>query len=105
MLVAPLSVLFGNTLPLHRLVTGIFIVASCLLVFFATFRVSRSAQDSFTASTLLYAGLLFNATPIASTSSLGLFLFLCSLLVPWYYRFSNRSLRFALALRVLAFFG
>jgi len=105
MLVAPLTALFGNTLQLHRLVTGAFIIASCVLVFFATLRVSHSARDSFAASILLYAGLLFYATPVASPSSLGLFLFLSSLLVPWYYGFSNRSLGIALALGLLAFFG
>jgi hypothetical protein len=105
MLVAPLTALFGNTLQLHRLVTGAFIIASCVLVFFVTLRVSQSARDSFAASILLYAGLLFYATPMASPSSVGLFLFLSSLFIPWYYGFSNRSLGVALALGLLAFFG
>ncbi len=96
---------FGNTLVLHRAITGIFILTSCLLIFFVTNKISQSPRNSFAASILLYAGLLYYATPIASPTSLGLFLFLLSLFIPWFYGFSNRSLIAALILGVMAFYG
>jgi hypothetical protein len=96
---------FGNTLVLHRAIVGIFILASCLLIFLVTNKISQSPQNSFAASILLYAGLLYYATPIASPTSLGLFLFLSSLIIPWMYGFSNRSLLAALVLGVMAFYG
>ena len=105
MLVAPAALVFGNTLQVHRVVVGIFILASCLLVFLLTNRASASARNSFAASILFYAGLLYYSTPIAGPTSLGLFLFLSSLIIPQFYGFSNRSLFSALILGVMAFYG
>jgi hypothetical protein len=60
--------------------------------------------ESFTAAALLYAGLLHYSTPIASPNSLGLFLFLSAITIPWVYGFSKRSLCAAIALGILAFY-
>ena len=105
MVVAPLSLAFGNTLFLHRTVVGIFIAAACCLLFFVTRRASGSPRYSLAAAALFYAGLLYYSTPIASPNSTGILLFLLSIFVPWYCAFSNRSLLAALVLGVLAFYG
>ena len=76
LLVAPLSQAFGATLELHRLVAGLFILASCAILFYVCRKESAARTESFAAATLLYAGLLYYSTPIASPNSLGLFLFL-----------------------------
>ena len=105
MVVAPLSLAFGNTLLLHRAVVGIFIVAACCLLFSVTYRASGSPRNSLAAAALFYAGLLYYSTPIASPNSTGILLFLLSIFVPWYCAFSNRSLVAALVFGVLAFYG
>lgn len=102
--VAPLSHVFGNTLQLHRVVSGLFIVACSVLCFFLCRRDSGKVTESFIAALLVYAGLLFYSTPIASPNSLGLFLFLSAIAIPWVNRFSTRSLGIAIVLGILAFY-
>jgi hypothetical protein len=89
---------------LHRVVVGLFIMASSALCFYFCRKESGSRVDSFTAAALVYAGLLYYSTPIASPNSLGLFLFLSAIIVPWLYDFSTRSLAASLALGILAFY-
>jgi hypothetical protein len=96
---------FGNTLPLHRAVNGIFLLASCVLCFLLTYRGSRSISYSVAAGLIFYAGLLHYSTPIAGPNGLGLFLFLSGLCIPWFFNFSNRSLAAALVLGVMAFYA
>ncbi len=82
LLVAPLSLVFGNTLQLHRGVSAIFILAASGLCGLAARRYCRSALYGATAAVLLYAALLFYATPVSSTNAPGVALFLAGLLVP-----------------------
>lgn len=103
--VAPLAIVLGNTFLVHRSVAGIFIFLSCLLCYFATLKGSRSRPDSMAAAVTLYAALLFYATPVASTNSIGTFLFLLSLLIPWMYDFTNKSLVVGLICGLLAFYS
>jgi hypothetical protein len=102
-LVAPLTRVFGNTLELHRAVNGLFLLASCAICFYLCRRDSGTRTESFTAAVLVYAGLLFYSTPIASTNGLGLFLFLAAIAVPWVHGFSTRSLLVSIVLGILAF--
>jgi hypothetical protein len=104
-IVAPFSLVFGNTLQLHRLVAGVFIVAACCLLFIVTNKASKSPRDSFPAATMFYAGLLYYSTPVASPNGIGILLFLSTLFIPWLNRFSNRSLLVALLLGVMSFYG
>ncbi len=103
-LVAPLSAFFGNSLELHRIVAGLFILACSALCFYLCRRESGTRTDSFIAAALFYAALLFYSTPIASPNSVGLFLFLCAITVPWVYGFSTRSLFVTILLGILAFY-
>ena len=102
--VAPISNTLGNTLWLHRLVSGIFIIATCALCYFLCRKASATRTDSLAAAIILYAGLLYYSTPIASPNSMGVFLFLSATCIPWFFRFSSRSLAVSLALGILAFY-
>ena len=104
-IVAPFSLYFGNTLETHRLVAGIFILASVILFFTVSRRAGLSIACGMASAAMFYAGLLYYSTPIASPNSVGLFLFLVSVVAPWYGNFSNRSLVCALIAGVLAFYG
>ena len=103
-LVAPLSRVFGATLELHRLVAALFILACCAIIFYVCRKELVARTESFAAATLLYAGLLYYSTPIASPNSLGLFLFLSAIIIPWVYGFSKSSLCTAIILGILAFY-
>jgi hypothetical protein len=103
--VAPLTWVFGNTLGVHRGVAGLFIILSCLVCFLAALKRTRSSVNSLAVAVLLYAGLLYYATPIASPNSTGLFFFLLSITIPWHYGFSSRSLAMGLFCGLLAFYS
>ncbi len=103
-LVAPLARVFGNTFELHRIVCAIFILACCALCYYLCRRASGGRTESFIAAALCYAALLHYSTPVASTNSLGLFLFLSAITVPWVNGFSTRSLAVAILLGILAFY-
>lgn len=104
-IVAPLTWVFDNNLQLHRAVSALFIFLSCGLCVIAVYRQTRSAVHSAAAGACIYAGFLFYSTPVASTNALGVFFYLCLLIGPWLYNFSNRSLVFALVGGVLAFYA
>lgn len=103
--VAPLTKLFGNTMQLHRVVSAIFIAATCMLLFAVSFRESRSVRDSFAAAILIYASFLFYSTPISGPNAIGLFFFFASLAIPWLFGFSRTSLFAALVAGLLAFYS
>jgi len=104
MLVAPLSLVFGNTFQLHRTVSAIFILLASLLAGLATWRNSGSRQHGAAAAVMLYGALLFYATPVSSTNAAGVALFLAGVIVPWWRGFSNGSLIFALLCGLLVFY-
>ena len=105
LIAAPLTLIFSNTLELHRVLAAFFIIASCLLSFATTFKSSQSLMHAFSSAAIFYSGLLFYSTPIASPNSTGLFFFLACICIPWMCNFSNRSLVFAAIFGILAFFG
>lgn len=105
LIVTPLSEVFGNTLPLHRAVAGLFILLSCGLCYLIVRRQGNSKLEGVAAATLWYAALLYYSTPIASPNSLGVFLFFASISIPYLFDFSNRSLGVAVVVGVLAFYG
>jgi hypothetical protein len=104
-IVAPLSSVFGNSLPLHRTVAGIFILFTCAILYTVTRKQGNSRLESFAASALLYAALLYYATPISSPTSLGVLLFFASITIPWLCRFSTPSLCVSIILGILAFYS
>jgi 4-amino-4-deoxy-L-arabinose transferase-like glycosyltransferase len=104
LLVAPLSLLFGNTFQLHRSVSAVFIVASSALCGFTAIRNGASRLNGMAVTLLMYAALLFYGTPVSSTNAPGVALFLAGLLVPWFCRFGTGSLVFSLLCGLLSFY-
>ena len=102
--VAPLSYIFGNTFELHRVLSALFILGSCSLSYFLCRRESGRRIESLAAAALVYAGLLYYSTPVASPNALGLLLFLGAITVPWINGFSARSLGVSIVLGILAFY-
>jgi hypothetical protein len=105
LLAAPLSGLFGNSLAYHRAISALFIVASCLLCLLALRRRGSHWAHAIAAVALIYAALLYYATPVASTNGTGMFFFLASVLVPWLDGFRTRSLAWSIGLGVSAFYS
>ncbi|MDC0362146.1 hypothetical protein OAN12_03800 [Halioglobus sp.] len=103
-IVAPAAVLFNNSLTLHRLISALFIAASCAICFLLCRKRLVSRTDSAIAASLFYAALLFYSTPIASPNSLGLFLFLTAIAIPYICGFSKRTLAATIGCSILAFF-
>lgn len=103
-LVAPFTQWFGNTLELHRWISGGLILLSVALCSLAAFRATGSRLYSAAAGVMIYAALLFYSTPVASTNALGILLYLSILLVPWLLNFSRGSLVAALVFGVLVFY-
>ena len=103
-LIAPLSLLFGNTFQLHRSVSAIFILVASLLCGLAAIRNGSTLRNGAAVTLLMYSALLFYATPVSSTNALGVALFLAGLLIPWLYQFSRSSLIFSLGCGLLSFF-
>jgi len=90
----------------HRSVTAVFILGSCFIIGLVLKRLKVPFYHIFPAATLLYAFLLFpgTTTPFAGPHSLGLFLFLLSVFIPWFKNYSPMSLGISLAAGILAFY-
>jgi hypothetical protein len=99
----PFAKIFGSGLQLHRAVSGIFILLSCLVVFLFARTEKHHILPSLTVSLILYASLLYGVTPLVRPDSLGLFLFLLSLYLPLRYGYSLRSLFISAFIGVFAF--
>ena len=102
---APFTKYFGNTFQTLRSVSAFFIFLSTGLFFYVTWRASKSFIASLVIATSCYAGFIYYATVVASTNSTGLFFFLCTVFIPWLFRFSLASLIFSAVCGVLAFFS
>lgn len=103
LIVYPFAKLFGTTLPVHRAVSAFFVLASCFVLFLAMRWIKVSLFLSLAATIIFYGHLLFFITPLARPDSLGLFLFLCSILIPWRYNFSLLSLIISILFAILGF--
>jgi hypothetical protein len=102
-LVLSLAQLFGTTLPVHRVVSALFIFSACS-VFFAALRWRRvSLVFSLSATLILYAHLLYFTTPLARPDGLGFFLFLYSILIPWRFQYSSWSRLVSVIFGILGF--
>ncbi|MFK8049904.1 MAG: hypothetical protein AB8B81_15865 [Halioglobus sp.] len=103
-LVAPLTHIFGNTFLLHRSVSAVFIIIAAGLCGIATQKITRNWRFALATFALMYAALLFYGTPVASTNAPGVAIFIASWMVPWWAKFSHKSLVFALVCGLLSFY-
>jgi hypothetical protein len=102
LLVYPLAKIFGLSLPIHRILSGLFIVSTCIGTFGILYKkLQVSWLLSLSASTILYAQLIYLVNPLARPDGLGLFIFLTGLYIPWQYQFSRLSLLASVVLGIL----
>lgn len=102
LVVYPFALLFGSTLPVHRIVTAFCVWGTCYLFFRATHRLNASLFLGLGFTLILYRYFLIG-TPTARPDGLGVLLFLASVFVPWKSNYSRSSLILSIILGVLAF--
>jgi len=102
----PWAKLFGTTILVHRAVTGFFILASCTLMFFVLNRLSVAFLLNCWAVLMLYASLLYpvTSTPTIDPAATGMFFMLMTIFIPWFYKYSNKSLIISILFAILAFY-
>ena len=103
LVVYPFAKVFGSTLIVHRSISAFFIFASCIVLFMIANRMKVALSLSCIGVAIFYAHLLFFAAPQARPDSLGMFLFLCSIFIPWKFSYSNISLLPSIIIGILAF--
>lgn len=91
-LTLPLAKIYGSNLFTHKLVTGIFILATIFV--FALILIHKKVKLGITVSlvTIFYASLLFDPIPYTRGDSIGLFFFLLGLYIAYVNNFSRTSL-------------
>ncbi|MBF0595105.1 MAG: hypothetical protein HQL22_09065 [Candidatus Omnitrophica bacterium] len=102
----PFAKIFGVTMLVHRLVTAFFIFACCGVMFWIMRRRRADLVFCGLAMVSFYAVCLYpgTTTPMANPSSLGLFIFLLALFIPWARGFSYPSLLISVVLGILAYY-
>ncbi len=104
LLVYPFARIWGSTFLVHRAISAIFILLSCILFFIILRRHQVNVLNSFSAVLILYASLLYRYTAVAKPDGLGFFLFLLSIFIVSLMQYSTWSLVISVVLGVLAFY-
>ncbi|MBD3272678.1 MAG: hypothetical protein GF384_09105 [Elusimicrobia bacterium] len=105
LIVTPCAAVFGNTLSVHRVVSGFFIFCACILVYVVMHKRGVPIAYALAGVFIFYCSCLFFTTPGARPDSCGLVLFLCSLFIPMLFLFSWGSLAVSILTGVLAFYA
>jgi len=99
----PFARLLGNTIQLHRLLNGFFILIQAAIII----KVMRAQKTGWLAALLaacfIWLGQLYFSTPLARPDALGGILFLLAILLPWLYQFDVKSLTVSIVLGVLSY--
>jgi hypothetical protein len=103
LIVLPFAALFGNTLPLHRFISGIFIVGQLLIIAKVMRMRKTSWQAILLALLFMSIGQLFLTSPLARPDTFGNLLFLLTLFIPLLNKFSSPSLLVSAMLGVLSY--
>lgn len=100
-LTLPLARIYGSNLFAHKLVVGIFILASVCV--FALILIHKKVKPEITVSliTIFYASLLYPPIPYTRSDSIGLFFFLLGLYIAYVNDFSRKSLVLAYTIGIL----
>jgi hypothetical protein len=104
LLVYPFARLWGSTFLVHRALSAIFILLSCILFFVILRRHRINLLYSISAVLILYASLLYRYTAVAKPDGLGFFLFLLSAFIVYLMEYSTWSLVMSVFLGILAFY-
>lgn len=106
LLVWPWAKLFGTTILVHRIVSAFFVLASCFLLSLVLKRMTIPVLLSFWAVLMFYASLMY---PVTSTSTIdpgatGLFFFLLTIFIPWFFEYSYPSLILSVLFGIIALY-
>lgn len=106
LLVWPWAKLFGTTILIHRTVTAFFILASCVLMFFILKRMNVAVLLRLWAVLMFYASLVFpgTSTPTIDPGAVGMFFMLLTIFIPWFCKYSYRSLAISVICGIVAFY-
>ncbi|MEO5357664.1 MAG: hypothetical protein H7844_10250 [Nitrospirae bacterium YQR-1] len=88
----------------HRMTAGIFIVLSVMLTAAIMYSLKYKLIFIYGAAVIQYVSLLFLCTPLTRPDSLGTFLYLLSIAVPWRLNYSKNSVIASIILGLLAFY-
>jgi hypothetical protein len=100
----PFAVVAGNTLWVHRIITAIFIFGQVFLVSAVLRKQGVAWILTTTAGLFIWLSQIFYIGPLARPDAVGTFFFLASLLIPFLYDFSLRSIVTALFFGILGFY-
>lgn len=103
LVVYPFAKLFGATITVHRVVSSLFNLASCFVLFWVIRQMQASVILASVAGLIFYWHLILGSNFLIRPDTVGLFLFLCSIVIPWRYQYSFPSLITSLVLSILAF--
>jgi hypothetical protein len=103
LVVYPFAKLFGNSFTVHRSVSAAFVLATCGAMVWIMRWMKTPWVINLGASLILYGHLLFYITPLARPDSMGVFLMVLSVILPFRFRYSDRSLIASIILGILAF--
>lgn len=101
--VYPLAARFGNTFAVHRLVTAIFLLGSCTVLYLFLARISRNRLWALLGATLLYCLFVFSYGVCARPDYMGVFFYLLGIFLSWRWDFSRKSLALGFPFIFLAF--
>lgn len=115
LVVLPFAMLFGNGFTVHRVASGVFLLASVAILFKTLRAIPLPRGLAVIAAVLFYADLAARissstesysipSNAISRPDSLGMLMFLGSVLLPWRCNFSHRAMLAACVLGVLTFF-
>ena len=106
LLVWPWAKFLGNTIFIHRLITGFSILGSCTLIFLVLKKKNVPLLLNIWAFLMLYASLMYpgTSTPTIDPGATGMFFFLLTIFIPWFCKFSYPSLIMSVLCALLAFY-
>ncbi len=99
----PFTKIFGATFLTHRIITAIFIFGSAIVIYQFIRWSGNSRSISIVGALIFYILIIRSYTTIARPDSLGLFLFLVGILIPWRLNYTNSSLAISIVIGLLAF--
>ncbi|MBF0518183.1 MAG: hypothetical protein HQK92_00480, partial [Nitrospirae bacterium] len=88
----------------HRFVSGVFIFLSCMIVVLIMLRLKIKLIYIYGALIIQYASLIYSMTSLSRPDSMGLFLFLLCIYIPWRFGYSMQTLVWSIFIGILSFY-
>lgn len=104
LVVFPFVLILGNTLTTHRMASFFCIIGTLILVTRVMSQKKNSRATTILAVFFVWLGLLFNVTPTARPDSLGEFLFLLTIFLPFVNKFNDKSLLVSAFIGIFSFY-